>query len=126
MQETELPSVIFQALSLMAMACTYTHTLVPAQRYLERCKAMIDAEGYRLIDPTWIEASSRASLPIVIDDRPSEYTEEKHELVSILANLMYMQCIHCMLYDKCHDLYTDLEAQLPDFGVRFPPCFYVP
>ena len=87
---------------------------------------MIDAEGYRLIDPTWIEASSRASLPIVIDDRPSEYTEEKHELVSILANLMYMQCIHCMLYDKCHDLYTDLEAQLPDFGVRFPLYPYVP
>ena len=82
---------------------------------------MIDAEGYRLIDPTWIEASSRASLPIVIDDRPSEYTEEKHELVSILANLMYLQCIHCMLYDECHDLYPDLEAQLPDFGVRLSP-----
>jgi hypothetical protein len=80
---------------------------------------MIEENGYRLAGPTWVDASSRESSSAVIDDRPSEYTEEKHEMVSILVNLMYLQCIHCMLYDKCHGLYTDLEAQLPDFAACF-------
>lgn len=114
---------LFQAFYLMAMSCTYTHTLVPARRYLLRCQEMICAEGYTLADPAWIDASSRTSLPALIDDRPSEYTEEKHEMVSILANLMYLQCMHCMLYGKCRGLYADnLETQLPDFAVRCPLC----
>lgn len=120
MQGNVPPFDMFQALYLMAMSCTYTHTLVPARRYLVRCQDMIQTEGYRLADPTWIDASSRTSPSAVIDDRPSEYTEEKHEMVSILVNLMYLQCIHCMLYGECRGLYADLEAQLPDFAVRSP------
>lgn len=120
MQETQPPFELFQAFYLMAMSCTYTHTLVPARRYLERCREMIKAEGFGLLDPTWIDASSRASPSRVIYDRPSEYTEEKHELVSVLINLMYLQCLHCMLYDECHGIYADVEAQLPDFAVRSP------
>jgi len=121
MQETEPPFDVFQAFYLMTMSCTYTHTIVPAQRYLERCQEMIRTEGFSLVDPTWVDASSRGSPSPVDDDRPSEYTEEKHELVSILVNLMYIQCMHCMLYDKCHGMFADLEAQLPDFEVGFPP-----
>lgn len=81
---------------------------------------MIRTEGYRLTDQTWIDASSRMSPPAVADDRPSEYTEEKHEMVSILVNLMYLQCIHCILYGQCRGLYADLEAEFPDFAVRCP------
>jgi len=82
---------------------------------------MITKEGFSLVDPTWIDASSRGSPPTVADDRPSEYTEEKHELVSILVNLLYLQCMHCILYNKCHGMFAGLEAQLPDFEVSFPP-----
>ena len=120
MIETELPINTFQAFYLMAMACTYTHTLVPGRRYLERCQKMIKMEGFGLVDPTWIEASARESPPAIVNDRPSPYTEEKHELVSVLVNLMYLQCIHCIMYDKCHGLYEDIERQLPDFEVRCP------
>ena len=120
MKESVPPFDMFQAYYLMAMSCTYTHTLVPARRYLVRCQEMIRTEGYRLADPTWIDAASRISPFALIDDRPPEYTEEKHEMVSILVNLMYLQCIHCMLYDECRGLYADLEAQLPDFAVRCP------
>ena len=118
MQETGSAFDIFQAFYLMAMSCTYTHTLVPARRYLEKCQVMIKMERYRLVDPDWIDASTRTSSSAIIDDRPSEYTDEKHELVSILVGLMYQQCIHCMLYNECHGLYADLEAQLPEFEVR--------
>ena len=115
MQETQPPFIVFQVYSLMATACTYTHTVVPGQRYLERCQEMIEKHGFRLVDPTWIDASLRGSPSTV--DRPSEYTEEKHELVSVLLNIMYLQCINCLLYDECHGWFTDLEAQLPEFEV---------
>ena len=82
---------------------------------------MIRSEGFALVDPTWIDASSRTLTDAVFVDRPPAYTEEKHEIVSCLLNLMYLQCMHCMMYDECHDLYADLEAQLPDFAVRCPP-----
>ena len=120
MQETGPPFDLFQAFYCMALSCTYTHTLVPARRYLERCQEMIRTEGFRLADPTWVDASSRGSPSTVIDDRPPEYTDEKHELVSVLVNLMYLQCMHCMLYNECHGMYADLEAQLPDFAVCSP------
>jgi len=88
---------------------------------------MVSSEGFRLVDPDWIDASSRTSPSAIANDCPSEYTEEKHELVAILVNLMYLQCMHCMLYDKCHGMFADLEAQLPEFAVRFPPsCRFVP
>ena len=124
MQETETPFTMLQAYSLMATACTYTHTVVPGQRYLERCQEMIEEHGFGLVDPTWIDGSLRGSPSIV--DRPSEYTEEKHELVSVLLNLMYLQCMNCLLYDECHGLLTDLEAQLPDFEVGRLPRDHVP
>lgn len=117
MVETELPYTVLQAFYLMAMACTYTHTLVPGRRYLEKCQQLIRVYRLTLGDPNWIDASSRQSPPAVINDRPSEYTDEKHEEVSILVNLMYLQCIHCILYDECHGLFADVEAQLPDFQV---------
>ena len=117
MVETELPYTILHAFYLMAMACTYTHTLVPARRYLERCQEIIKLYQLTMGDSTWIDASSRRSPPVVINDRPPEYTDEKHEEVSILVNLMYLQCIHCIMYNECHGLYADLEAQLPDFEV---------
>ncbi|KAF9651446.1 hypothetical protein BDM02DRAFT_3267070 [Thelephora ganbajun] len=124
MQETDPPFNVLQVFYLMAMSCTYTHTLVPARRYLKKCKDMIRMGGFRLAEPTWIDASSRASPPTaIIDDRPPEYTEEKHELVSILVNLMYLQCMHCMLYDECHDMFVDLEVQLPDFARAYPEVF---
>ena len=123
-QETEPPVDVFQAFYLMAMSCTYTHTLVPARRYLERCEDMVRTQGFRLVDPSWIDASSRASPYTATDDRPSEYTEEKHEMVSILVNLIYIQCMHCMLYNKCHGMFADLEAQLSDFAVRCPPVMF--
>ena len=119
MQDVRPPFEVFQIFYLMSMSCTYTNTLVPARRYLRRCQDMIRTQGYGL-DPNWIDASSRASPCPIIDNRPSEYTEEKHEMVSILVNLMYLQCMHCMLYDKCHGLFADLEAQLLDFAVRCP------
>jgi len=120
MQETQSPFIMLQVFSLMATACTYTHTIVPGQRYLERCQEMVEKHGFRLVDPTWVDASMRGSPSIV--DRPSEYTEEKHELVSVLLNIMYLQCINSMLYDECHGWLADLEAQLPEFEVgRLPP-----
>jgi len=119
LRDTNPPFDTFQAFYFMAMSCTYTNTLVPARRYLEKCQDMIKSEGYGL-DPTWIDASLRASPCPVIDNRPSEYSEEKHEMVSILVNLMYLQCMHCILYGECHGLFADLEAQLPDFAVRCP------
>lgn len=119
MQETHQPPLLmFHIFSLMATACTYTHTLVPARRYLERCHEMILKEDFRLVE-TWIDASVRRAPSAV--DRPTEYTEDKHELVSILLNLMYLQCIHCLIYDECHGMFADLESQLPDFEVRRLP-----
>ena len=116
MQETQPPTTMLHAFYFMAMACTYTHTVVPGQRYLGRCQDMIEKEGFRLVDPTWIDASLQGSSSAV--DRPSPYTEEKHELVSILLNLMYLQCIHRMIYSECDGMFAELEAQLPEFEVR--------
>jgi len=125
MQESEQPPLLMlHVVSYMALACTYTHTIVPGQRYLLRCHKMVKKHGFGLVGPTWIDASSRGSPSTV--DRPSEYTEEKHELVSILLHLMYLQCIHCLLYNKCHGLFADLEAQLPDFEVGRLPRDRVP
>ena len=121
MQKTGPPFDVFQAFYLMAMSCTYTDTHVPAGRYFERCQGIIRTEGFRFVDPNWADVSSRVSPSAFTEDHLSEYTEGKHELVSILANLMYLQCIHCMLYNECHGLFADLEAQLPEFAVRFPP-----
>ena len=115
-EDKEPPFTLLQAFYFMCMSCTYTHTVVPGRRYLERLQEMVKKERFSLLDPTWIDASSRGSRPTF--DRPSEYTEEKHELVSLLLNLMYLQCIHCLVYDGCPDLFADLEAQLPDFEVR--------
>ena len=120
LREKEPPLEVLHAWYLMAMSCTYTHTVVPAQRYLQRCQELIKAEDIRLVEPNWIDASTRASPSVMaIDDRPPEYTEKKHELVSVLVNLMYLQCMHRLMYGACHDLYAELEAQLPDFAVSF-------
>lgn len=106
----------------MAMSSTYTHTIVPAQRYLLRCQELINSEDFRLVEAIGVEASTRSSPSTTpIDDGPPEYNDKKHELVSVLVNLMYLQCIHCLLYDACHGMYADLEAQLPDLAVRFLP-----
>ena len=120
MRATGPPFDIFQAWYLMAMSSTYSHTTIPAQRYLLRCQELIKSEDFRLVEPTEVEASTRPPpFTAVIGDRPPEYNDEKHELVSLLVNLIYLQCIHCLLYDACHGMYADLEAQLPDFAVRF-------
>ena len=122
MRETGPSFDIFQAWYLMAMFYTYTHTIIPAQRYLLRCKELIESEGFRFVEPTGADVSTRSSpSATAIDDRQPEYNDKKHELVSVLVNLIYLQCIHCMLYDACHGMYADLEAQLPDFAVRFLP-----
>lgn len=121
MQATASPSDVLLAFYCMAMSCTYTHTLVPARRYLVRCQELIRSGGFGLVDQTWIDASSRTSKSAAIVDCPPAYTEEKHEMVACLLNLMYQQCMHCMMYDECHGLYADLEAQLPEFAVRRPP-----
>lgn len=124
LREKEPPLEVLHAWYLMAMSCTYTHTVVPAQRYLQRCQELIKAEDVRLVEPNWIDASTRASpSDIAIDDRPPEYTEKKHELVSVLVNLMYLQCMHRLMYGACHDLYAELEAQLPDFARAYPEVF---
>lgn len=120
MKESGPPFDTFQAWYLMAMFSTYTHTIVPAQRYLLRCQELITFEDFRLVEPTGVDASTRSSpsSTTAADDRPPEYNDKKHEQVSVLVNLIYLQCIHCLLYDACHGMYADLEAQLPDFEVR--------
>ncbi|KAF9792197.1 hypothetical protein BJ322DRAFT_20130 [Thelephora terrestris] len=115
---------LLQAWYFMAMSCTYTHTLVPAQRYLLRCQELIKSEDMRLVEPNWIDASTRASpSDAPAHDCPPEYTEKKHELVSVLVNLMYLQCMHCLLYGECHGMFADLEAQLPDFARAYPEIY---
>lgn len=124
MRETGPPFDIFQAWYLLAMSSTYTHTIVPAQRYLLRCQELIKSEDLGLVESTVVDASTRSSpFTTGIDDRPPEYNDRKHELVSVLVNLIYLQCIHCLLYDACHGMYADLEAQLPDFEVHFPSLY---
>jgi hypothetical protein len=119
MGESSPPFDIFQAWYLMAMFSTYTHTVVPAQRYLMRCQRLITSEDFRLVEPSGVDTSTRSSPSTTsTDDRPPEYNDKKHELVSVLVNLIYLQCIHCLLYDACHGMYADLETQLPDFEVR--------
>ena len=118
------PLLMLHVYSYMALACTYTHTIVPGRRYLQRSHEMVEEHGFGLVGPTWIDASSRRSPSTF--DRPPEYTEEKHEMVSILLHLMYLQCIHCLLYKKCHGLFANLEAQLPDFEVGRPPRDHFP
>lgn len=119
MRENDPPFEVLQAWYLMAMSCTYTHTIVPGARYLMRCQELVTLEDLRLVEPTWIDASTRASPPAAVaDDRLPEYTEKKHEVVSVLVNLMYLQCMNCLLYDVCHGMFAELEAQLPEFAVR--------
>jgi len=36
---------------------------------------------------------------------------------------MYLQCMHCLLYGRCHGLFAELEAQLPDFARAYPEIF---
>lgn len=120
MRQTGPPFDILQAWYLMATFSTYTHTTVPAQRYLLRCQELIRSEDFSLVEPAGVDASTRSSpSAIAVDDRLPEYNDKKHELVSMLVNLMYLQCVHCLLYDACHGMYADIEAQLPDFAVRF-------
>ena len=119
MKDTAPRFDLLHAWYFMAMSCTYTHTLVPGRRYLMRCEELVKSEDMRLVEPTWIDASTRRSPSVAhVHDHPPEYTEKKHELVSVLANLMYLQCMHCLLYGRCHGMFADLEAQLPDFAVR--------
>ena len=126
MQDDGLTFDVLHAFYLMAMSCTYTHTLVPGRRYMIKCEEIVLSQDFRLVEPTWIDASTRSSPSVgMVDDRPPEYTEKKHEEVSVLLNLLYLQCMHCILYDECHGMYANLEAQLPDFAVRFPSG-YVP
>lgn len=111
MREEDDPLQKAQAWMFMASGSVYTHNITRAKHYLKRCLEIVKRNNIRMVENRVDEdAISSSTL---------ELTEESHERVAFLGQLVYW-LNYLYLLDGHFEDCSDLESQ---FRIELPVCF---
>ena len=89
MFEEDDPFSFIQAYYFMANSCLYTHTPVPAKRYLKKAVDTAEKHGIWMVDRSFSNSSDSLNYNMIMDP-PPEHLESVQERVATLARIVFM------------------------------------
>ena len=88
MLEEHDPFSFIQAYYFMANSCLYTHTPVPAKRYLKKAVDTAKKHGIRMVDRSFSNSSDSPNYNMIMDP-PPEHLESVQERVATLTQMIF-------------------------------------